>query len=433
LLDDVIALSRDEGEAEHAPYEDCDAAQAARTVARLMQPRAWEKQLRLTVTTAANLPRVAADPRRVRQVLLKLADNSVKFTQRGGVEISVNSGTREDGQSILRFAIADTGLGITPETAANIFETFVPGDNSYTRHNDGAGLGLAVARRVITTLGGAIGFSSEPGQGTTFWFEVPAVSNANVATQEPAAVTGDVAPPWGLSVLVWIGDGPVRTKVVNMIEPFGNRVVVATDIAGAIGLAGREAFDVVIVSGEDADSMAAAPGVNAPLLALVWNGTRTPAAASQILRWPAGAGGLYFALRDLLGRGADPGKATSDAQLATAMIDASAFAALEKSLGITTLIEILHAYTKTAEELCASLDEAAHGESWDIAARVAQDIAGSAGGLGLSALTAAARGFAQKARDSDDSLVLRRAAENVVNEHRRVRLALANLYPELAA
>ena len=132
LLDDVIALSRDEGEAHDENEDGCDAAQAARTVARVLQPKAWEKQLKLSVTTGSNLPRVAADPRRVRQVLLKLADNALKFTHRGCVELRVSSHRTEEALS-LRFTVTDTGLGIPPESLDTLFEPFAAGDNSYAR------------------------------------------------------------------------------------------------------------------------------------------------------------------------------------------------------------------------------------------------------------------------------------------------------------
>ena len=103
------------------------------------------------------------------------------------------------------------------------------------------------------------------------------------------------------------------------------------------------------------------------------------------------------------------------------------------SSGLATLIEILHAYIDTAENLCSSLSEASESDGWDDASRIAQDIAGAAGGLGLAALTAAARAFAQKIREGDGVGDLKSAARSVVEEHIRVRRALANLYPELAA
>jgi len=434
LLDDVIALSRDEGEARHEQDEDCDAGQAARTVARLLQPRAWEKQLKLSVATASNLPRVAADPRRVRQVLLKLADNALKFTQRGCVELRVEPGTKPDGSQILRFSVTDTGLGIPAESANYIFEPFAAGDYSYARRQEGAGLGLAVAKRIIEQLGGEIGFESEAGQGSTFWFTVPAIGTSLAEPHEALPIAADAPPPWGLSILLWCADETIRTQIGNMLEPFGNRLVFAQSASEATGLAGRESFDAVIASAADADSMAAAPGMRAPILAIVSSGMRLPAAVGEILRWPAGAGALYASLRDLLGRGADSGGARPEAgEQGVAAIDAPAFSALEKSLGLTTLIEILHAYIDTAENLCASLSEASERDGWDDAGRIAQDIAGAAGGLGLAALTAAARAFAQKIREGDGVGDLKSAARSVVDEHTRVRRALANLYPELAA
>jgi signal transduction histidine kinase/HPt (histidine-containing phosphotransfer) domain-containing protein len=433
LLDDVIALSRDEGETENASEEDCDPAQAARTVARLLQARAWEKQLRLSVTAGQNLPRVAADPRRVRQVLLKLADNAVKFTQRGGIDISVEADTSEDGRQKLRFTVSDTGLGVPADVTTHIFEPFLAGDNSYTRRHDGAGLGLAVAKRVITALGGEIGFDSEPGEGSTFWFTVPAVAISHAEAAESLPIAGDAAPPWGLDVLVWAGDDNVRLQLAHMLEPFGNRLDFAASVAEALAKAGKTNFDAVIASATDADSIVAAPGVKAPVLALVQSGMRKPAAANRSIRWPAGPGALYVALREMLGRAADAGNQVDDGAHLPAAIDATAFAALEKSLGLNMLVEILHAYIKTAQELTRELERASQDGRRDEATRIAHDIAGSAGGLGLLALTAAARGFAQRVREGGEDADLCQAAHDISAEHHRVHKALANLYPELAA
>ena len=180
LIEDVIALTRDD----HHPLEeeDCDPLQAARIVARLLQPRAWEKQLRLTLSAAPGLPRVAADPRRVRQVLLKLVDNALKFTERGLVDIRLD--LSEDGQSV-HFCVSDTGHGVAAEVAPLLFTPFSLGDSSYARKQQGAGLGLAVAKRVVEQAGGTIGFSSKPDEGAQFFFTLPVSNVATGFASEP--------------------------------------------------------------------------------------------------------------------------------------------------------------------------------------------------------------------------------------------------------
>ncbi|HEY1612796.1 MAG TPA: ATP-binding protein [Rhizomicrobium sp.] len=432
LLDDVIALSSDG--ADQTGEEQCDAAQAVRTVGWLLQPQAWEKELRLTVSAPTDLPRAAADPRRIRQVLLKLADNAVKFTQRGAVEIVVAAHAHEDGTAYLRFTISDTGIGVPPEIAKHMFEPFLAQEGSYARRSAGTGLGLAVARHLVEQMGGEMGFVSEAGEGAAFWFTIPALSEANNAEQEDGQAASDALPPGGMHLLAWLADEGQGVQLANLLEPFGNRISFAKNAQDAIGRVGRERFDAVIAGGEDADLIAAAPGGKVPILALVVRGGEKPVAAGQMLRWPARPGALYAALRDLLGRGADSGTSRSDEPaIEIAAIDATAFAALEKSLGISTLVEILQSYIQTAEGLCTGLRAAVQGESWEEAARIAQDIAGAAGGLGLAALTAAARGFTQKARESTAAPVLQEAAASVMGEHQRVRRALGNLYPELAA
>ena len=118
---------------------------------------------------------------------------------------------------------------------------------------------------------------------------------------------------------------------------------------------------------------------------------------------------------------------------ATPAIDTVAFEALEKSLGLAKLLEILRAYLQNAEHLIATLDAMAEDEQWPEAVRIAQDIAGAASGFGLAALTSAARNFAQQARNGRQTHDLRAAAQQIVSEHLRVRRELASLSSRLAA
>jgi len=430
LLDDVITLSRLDGEDEAAD-EACDAGQAARAVARLLQPRAWEKRLRLNVSAPAQLPRVNCDPRRIRQVLLKLTENALKFTERGSVEIRIEPETKEDGAQFLRFSVADTGLGVPSEVTPFLFQPFTTGEVSYARRHQGAGLGLAVAKRIVDSLGGTVGFESEPGEGSVFWFSVPLQRQPQ--GERPKAAALNEPPPSDRTFLVHINDPRVRVTLANLLEPFGNKIVPAEEMSDAVTRAGRESFDAIVVAANDADTIAAAPGNKTPILAIVFNGERTPAGAAATLRWPAEPSDVFAALRSIVVDSRDVPAERSTKVDIPAAIDAPTFTALEKSVGLTTLIEILQSYIKTAEELSNAFAEACQQENWEEAARLAQDMAGAAGGLGLAAMTSAARGFAQKARDGHDRHDLRNAAQTIVGEHVRARAALINLYPDLAA
>jgi signal transduction histidine kinase/HPt (histidine-containing phosphotransfer) domain-containing protein len=424
LLDDVLTLTQDDSKPSN---EDCDPAQAARAVARLVQPRAWEKQIKLNVAAIAGVPLVSADPRRVRQVLLKLADNALKFTDRGSIEIRIES-EPEGPKPRVRFTVADSGQGVSKEAAERLFEPFSPGDPSYTRKEQGAGLGLAVAKRIVTSLGGEIGFESEPDAGAAFWFTLPV---SGVAPAEATAVVGvhETKPLSGANFLVYVPD--TNDKLRSMLEPFGNTVSVPSDIGETIFRASHDNFDAIILSANDTDSVAAAPGVKSPILALIMRGERAPAGAHEILEWPAAASALHGALATLEARAQETSEVATDDSKGP--LDAAAMTALEKSVGTKTLIEILQAYIQTAEQLCRSLGNASESANWDEAARAAQDIAGSAGALGLTAMTATARGFASAARDGETPHELRVRAQDVISEHAHVRRALENLYPDLAA
>ncbi len=428
LLDDVIALTRDDDE--QLEDEDCDPLQTARAVARLLQPRAWEKRLRLALTAAPDLPRVAADPRRVRQVLLKITDNALKFTDRGLVDIRLDAERDEKGQAFVRFTVNDTGLGVAPEVAHLLFKPFSPGDSSYARYQQGAGLGLAVAKRIIDQAGGQIGFESNPGEGSQFWFTLPVSGQTSFGKTGGAPTEMQQIAPHGIVLLIFAPAPGVAPQIANLLEPFGNRVVIATSAADAARHASQERFDAIIASAADADLLAAAPGVKAPLIAVLLRGDRTPASTDNVLRWPVMADELYRAI-DAACIVPEDGAPLEEGELPAA-IDAIAFSTLEKSVGVKTLIEILQCYIVTAEELTNALAAACAEERWDEAARLAQDIVGAAGGLGLGAVTQAARLFAQKSRDGYNPHELRNAAQMVVGEHIRARRALASLYPDVA-
>jgi signal transduction histidine kinase/HPt (histidine-containing phosphotransfer) domain-containing protein len=424
IIDDVIALTRDDvGQLED---EDCDPVQAARAVARLLQPRAWEKRLHLTLSAAGGLPRVAADPRKVRQVLLKLTDNALKFTERGLVDIRLD--VSEDGGSV-RFCVSDTGHGVAPEVAHLLFAPFSPGDSSYNRKEQGAGLGLAVAKRVVEQSGGQIGFDSKPGEGAQFWFTVPVSGVAASPAAARTDVEGQAPAPSNLSVLFFLRSGEVRDGLAHLLEPFGNRVARADSMAEAVERAGKEEFDAIIAGAGDADMLAAAPGVRAPIIAVLLRGDRAPHVTDAVLRWPVEADQLYRALDELC----EPeGLVDAAAEDAPAAIDPVTFSTLEKSVGVKTLVEILQCYIVTAEQLTNALSQACGEEKWDDAARLAQDIVGAAGGLGLIAITQAAREFANAARAPQNRHDLRNQAQTVVGEHVRAKQALIHLYPDVA-
>src|SRR6185503_11062548 len=212
------------------PTEGCDAAQAARTVARLLQPNAWEKRLRLSVNVAAGLPRVACDPRLMRRVLLKIAGNAIRFTERGNVEIALDVKRDASGRSCVRFAVTDTGPGIPAHMQSAIFDPFTKLSTNPADTPHGAGVGLTVAQRLVESVGGSIGVDSEPGMGARFWVMIP-------VTEAPATAQPDniesAAPPVALQLLVLARDPTMRSAIDRMLTPFGNRLAFADNLGQA--------------------------------------------------------------------------------------------------------------------------------------------------------------------------------------------------------
>jgi two-component system sensor histidine kinase/response regulator len=170
ILNDILDYSKIE--AEHLELESIpfDVAKVVHATASLLAVRAREKHLELLADVAPEVPRaVRGDPTRLRQVLMNLIGNAIKFTDAGEVVVSVRS-ERHDGTARLRFGVRDTGIGIAPEHIATIFKEFTQADSTMTRRYGGTGLGLAICKRLVQLMGGELAVASEPNQGSEFSF-----------------------------------------------------------------------------------------------------------------------------------------------------------------------------------------------------------------------------------------------------------------------
>ena len=184
LIDEILDLSRIEAGKLELESKEFDVVALIEGVVELMAPRAQGKGLEIAASTSADVPRrLVGDAGRLRQVLINLAGNAVKFTSAGGVGVSV--GVTQDGR--VRFAVADTGPGVPPDRRAAIFEDFEQADSSTTRQHGGTGLGLAISRRLVERMGGALSLASAMGEGSTFAFDLPLAVAATLAAAAPAA------------------------------------------------------------------------------------------------------------------------------------------------------------------------------------------------------------------------------------------------------
>ncbi|AKC88197.1 hypothetical protein WQ53_05430 [Pseudoxanthomonas suwonensis] len=174
IVDDILDYSKLEANRLELEITSFNLRELLEAVLQLMQRPAEGKGLRLELQIDPNvrLP-VRGDPVRLRQVLTNLIGNAVKFTERGGIQLGVRRLGETASQHMLRFEVRDTGIGIGHAQQQRLFRAFTQADASTTRLYGGTGLGLAICKRIVDLMGGRIGVQSEPGQGSTFWFEIP--------------------------------------------------------------------------------------------------------------------------------------------------------------------------------------------------------------------------------------------------------------------
>ena len=222
ILNDILDFSKIEAGKLTVENTEFELETVLDTVANLVSEKAAAKGLEFVLDVAADVPPVLrGDPLRLGQILINYANNAVKFTERGEIVVHVEAVEKTGQDALLRFAVRDTGIGLTPEQKARLFVSFQQADTSTTRKYGGTGLGLAIAKKLADLMGGDVGVESTPGGGSTFWFTARLGLGSG---RRPLVPRIDLR---GLRVLV-VDDNPqARTVLAHMLEGMTFRTVEA--------------------------------------------------------------------------------------------------------------------------------------------------------------------------------------------------------------
>lgn len=257
VVDDILDVSKLEAdrfdlEAIPFPLRDC-----IDDVIEILAPRAGQKGLELRTDVGRDVPdAIVGDPTRLRQILVNLVSNAVKFTPEGRVELRVRR-AGEGASHRLRFEVEDTGIGVPEESQADLFKPFAQLDPSTTRRYGGSGLGLSISRRLVEKMGGRIGIHSTVGEGSTFWFEIPVVET-DLPDPLPWTLRPGVLP--GRRVLVVGSDDRSMEILEQQLESWRLEPVFAGSAREAIERLAEGRVDLVLLDleleGEDGAGLA---------------------------------------------------------------------------------------------------------------------------------------------------------------------------------
>ena len=230
IINDILDFSKIEAGQlvfEALPFDLTDATEG---VLGLLAERAEAKEIELACLIDDDVPRgLVGDPGRLKQVLINLVGNGLKFTERGEVVVGVGLVERLDDRVRLKFSISDTGIGLTREQQAKLFRPFVQAEEGTTRKYGGTGLGLAICRELVSRMGGEIGVASEVGRGSTFWF------TGVFSLQQPAPVSSVARPAlFGMRVLVADDHAATREVIRKLVAAMGAEVTVVGRGAAAV-------------------------------------------------------------------------------------------------------------------------------------------------------------------------------------------------------
>jgi PAS domain S-box-containing protein len=285
LINDILDLSKIEADRLEIELVRCSPHQLISDIISVLRVRALEKRLSLEYEWQSGVPEtIQTDPARLRQLLMNLVSNAIKFTKKGSVRIAAKivAGERES-QLVVR--VSDTGVGISPEKFASIFDPFVQADSSVTRQFGGTGLGLTICRRIAQALGGEVSVASEVGKGSTFTATINAGSLDGITILDAPAADGmgsdrqaQFSPLPSLSgkQILLVEDGDSNRKLISLLlREAGAEVVAAENGRAGSDLALASSFDLIlmdmqmpVMDGYAATTLLRQQGVTVPILAL---------------------------------------------------------------------------------------------------------------------------------------------------------------------
>ncbi len=256
LLNDVLDISKIEAGQMQVETITCSPHQLLAEVVSVLRVPARKKGIVLDYRWETGIPEtIQSDPHRLKQLLMNLVNNAIKFTDEGSVQV-VASLLDTGPTPMVQFQVRDTGIGIAPDKLESIFQPFIQGDNSVTRKYGGTGLGLAISHRIARSLGGDLTVESNVGQGSVFTVAVEAgdLTGVTITARPPVAVTGDVgreatgsASLEGMTILL-VDDGETNRKLIGLfLTRSGATVEMAENGALALHATERTKFDVILM------------------------------------------------------------------------------------------------------------------------------------------------------------------------------------------
>ena len=259
VINDILDFSKIEAGKLDIEAIEMSLSDTVEEVGSMLALQASARNLELIVHLHADVPwRVIGDPQRIRQCLINLVGNAIKFTRSGEVVIEISNAGGHDAATLARFEVRDTGIGIAPDTLNTLFQPFVQADSSTTRHFGGTGLGLSIMRRLVEMMGGTVGVESVIGQGSRFWFTLPLPP---AATAQPTVHLTRL----GKRVLVVEDNDTARRVLTEQLTHAGYEVTAAATGAECLaclqgGLTERHPYQAVLADYQLPDMDAAALG-----------------------------------------------------------------------------------------------------------------------------------------------------------------------------
>jgi signal transduction histidine kinase len=295
IISDILDFSKIEAGKLSVEMSDFDPRYTVESVIELLSEQAHNKGIELKAIVLSDVSAgLRGDAGRLKQVLTNLIGNAIKFTEKGKVFVEVTQETNTDADTILRFTIKDTGIGLPVDVRPRLFQPFTQADGSTTRKYGGTGLGLAISKQLVELMGGEIGFASEPGQGSTFWFTArmqQPLSSANQSALPPPSklltrdTVGDVDAQTKSTVRILLVEDYVinQAVAVGQLEKLGYRADVVDEGFAALKALELDGYDIVLMDcqmpkldGYDASAEirrreAASGGKRTPIIAMTAN------------------------------------------------------------------------------------------------------------------------------------------------------------------